>query len=98
MHHIDLKGLTCPLPALYARRALGRLMAGELLEIEASDPLSAIDIPHMCRREGHVLVSSQRDGPVLRFTVRAGGGVRRPEGEAADAAPDEGGRAGRRVR
>lgn len=98
MHRIDLKGLRCPLPALMTQRALGRLAAGEVLEVEATDPLSAIDIAHLCRREGHVLVSSQRVGPVLRFTLRAGSVSGRQASEQCGAPPDEAGPAGRTLR
>ncbi|PWV98127.1 tRNA 2-thiouridine synthesizing protein A [Hoeflea marina] len=55
---IDLRGLKCPLPVLRTRRHLRDLAAGSLLRIETTDPLSVIDIPHLCREDGHRLVSS----------------------------------------
>ena len=62
---LDLRGLKCPLPALFARRALARLAPGEEIEVMADDPLAAVDIPHMCHQEGHVVVmpSSGAAGP-----------------------------------
>lgn len=67
---LDLKGLMCPLPVLKARKALQRLPAGALLEVEATDPAAAIDFPHFCGESGHELVSQSREGEVLRFTIR----------------------------
>ena len=47
---LDLRGLKCPLPALMARRKLAALAPGETIWVLASDPLSVVDIPHMCAR------------------------------------------------
>ena len=70
MQVLDLKGLNCPLPVLRTRRALGRLGPGDLLAVEATDRMAGLDIPHLCREEGHEIVESGMDGRVLRFTIR----------------------------
>lgn len=75
---LDLKGLKCPLPVLRSRKALKRLSAGTLVQIETTDPLAGIDIPHMCNEDGHALVSSDRLDQGHRFMIRkgaAGGGL-----------------------
>ncbi len=69
---LDLRGLNCPLPVLRTGKALRALTSGDLLVIEATDPMAAIDIPHFCRQEGHRLVAEERDGPILRFTIARG--------------------------
>lgn len=66
---LDLCGLKCPLPALRARRELARLSPGDVLVIEATDPLSAIDIPHLLRQTGDRLDMLEREGGVLRFVI-----------------------------
>jgi tRNA 2-thiouridine synthesizing protein A len=65
---IDLRGLKCPLPALFAKRALERLRAE--IEILTDDPMAPIDVPHMCRQEGFELVSLERDGDRARMVLR----------------------------
>lgn len=70
--HLDLKGLNCPLPALKTAKALRALMPGEFLIVEATDPMAAIDIPHVCREQGHQLLGTQQDGSILRFTIARG--------------------------
>ena len=45
---LDLRGLKCPLPALLAKKALARLSPGTALTVLADDPMSVVDIPHMC--------------------------------------------------
>ena len=71
-HRLDLRGLNCPLPVLKAGKALFGLAPGDLLVVEATDPMAAIDIPHFCRQKGHRLVDQTTDGAVLRFTIAKG--------------------------
>ena len=60
---LDLRGLKCPLPALLAKKALARLPAGSVLTVVADDPMSVVDIPHMCHGEGHAVEGvTSRDG------------------------------------
>jgi tRNA 2-thiouridine synthesizing protein A len=70
---LDLRGLKCPLPALFVRRALARLAPGAEIEVAADDPLAAVDIPHMCNQEGHAVISVTREGGVTRLRLRRGG-------------------------
>ena len=60
---VDLRGLKCPLPALFARRTMLACGQGEMLVVVTDDPMAAVDIPHMCWQEGFEVVASQsRDG------------------------------------
>jgi tRNA 2-thiouridine synthesizing protein A len=69
---LDLRGLKCPLPAMLAKKALGRLAPGASLVVLADDPLAAVDIPHMCHGEGHAVDGvASRDG-YSEFTLRRG--------------------------
>jgi tRNA 2-thiouridine synthesizing protein A len=67
---LDLRGLKCPLPALYARRALLRSGSGKVVEVVADDPLAYIDIPHMCRQEAIEVMDAARDGDLVRLLLR----------------------------
>lgn len=60
--HLDAIGLFCPLPVLKARKVLASMRPGERLLVEATDPMAAIDIPHLCSEGGHRLVERSRDG------------------------------------
>lgn len=71
---LDLRGLKCPLPALFARRALLRGPEGTTIIVVADDPLAAVDIPHMCHQEGFELLALEQRGTESRITIR------RPEG------------------
>lgn len=78
---LDTLGLACPLPVLKARKMLAGMRAGETLLIAASDPMAAIDIPHMCAEDGHRLLRratiAAPSGEQLYFLVAAGDGPKR---------------------
>lgn len=67
---LDVKGLKCPLPALRTRKALAILNPGDRLVVSATDPMSAIDIPHLVRQTGDSLEESRSEAGVLRFVIR----------------------------
>ncbi len=72
MEELDLRGLKCPLPALMARKKLAALAPGETIWVLASDPLSVVDIPHMCGEEGHALIENESAADHHRFLIRRG--------------------------
>ncbi len=67
---LDLRGLKCPLPALYARKTLERGGPGAQIAVVTDDPLAPIDVPHMCRNEGFAVIAVARDGDVARMVLR----------------------------
>ena len=67
---IDLTGLLCPLPVLKARKRLNSMQSGHVLKVLASDPMSAIDMPHFCNEQGHILLTNIRDGDLLTFRIK----------------------------
>lgn len=69
----DLRGLKCPLPVLKTRKRLFSLKPGALLVVETSDPMSVIDIPHLCQEDGHRLLSREATESGHRFTIEKGG-------------------------
>lgn len=66
----DLRGLKCPLPVLRCRKKLSRMGTGDELTVETSDPLAIIDIPHMCREDGHSLLETASTETGHRFHIR----------------------------
>jgi len=67
---INLRGLKCPLPALRTRKALGGLQAGDVLTVECTDPLTAIDIPNLINQTGDTLEDTRKDKKLLTFRIR----------------------------
>ena len=69
---LDASGLLCPLPVLKARKRLISMPRGQVLKVIATDPMSAIDMPHFCGEAGHTLVSQEQDGGTYIFRIRRG--------------------------
>ena len=70
---LDTKGLKCPLPVLRARKAMKPMAAGDVLEVEATDPSSVQDFKAFCETTGDELMeSSQADG-IYSFRIRKAG-------------------------
>jgi tRNA 2-thiouridine synthesizing protein A len=67
---IDLRGLKCPLPALRTRKALSSMAKGDVLVIECTDPLAAVDIPNLLNQTGDALESETRARKLLTFRIR----------------------------
>lgn len=67
---LDLKGLKCPLPVLKVRRRLRSMPSGSVLEVETTDPLAGIDIPHFCAEEGHEVLENGRTDTGHRFVIK----------------------------
>lgn len=72
---LDLRGLKCPLPALFARRALARAAPGAEIAIVSDDPLATVDVPHMCHQEGHDVIAIERIADGARLVLRRRGGA-----------------------
>ena len=64
---LDLKGLSCPLPVLKANKSMKELIAGDVLEVIATDPAAPKDFEVFCENTGHQLTSSTEDNGV--FTI-----------------------------
>lgn len=75
VRELDLCGLKCPLPALHTRRALAGMAPGARLRVLCTDPMAAIDIPHMAFEAGHRLAATVHKGPVLVFDIVRGDDV-----------------------
>ncbi|MTI43411.1 tRNA 2-thiouridine synthesizing protein A [Roseibium hamelinense] len=69
-HTLDVKGLKCPLPVLKTRKAMKSLVPGDTITILTTDPMAAIDIPHYCQEDGHVLISADMDDTNGTFVIR----------------------------
>jgi tRNA 2-thiouridine synthesizing protein A len=67
---LNLRGIKCPLPALRTRKALGSLQRGDVLIVECTDPLAAVDIPNLINQTGDALEETRNDNKVLTFFIR----------------------------
>ncbi|MCH8843569.1 MAG: sulfurtransferase TusA family protein [SAR324 cluster bacterium] len=67
---LDCRGLKCPLPILRTKKAIDRMVTGQVLKMVATDPGAINDMKAWTSRTGNALVdSSQGDGEFI-FYVR----------------------------
>lgn len=69
---LDCSGLLCPLPVYKAALALGKLEAGQVLELTCTDPGSLEDIPALARQRGDQLLAVEERGDIQVFWLEKG--------------------------
>jgi tRNA 2-thiouridine synthesizing protein A len=67
--NLDLTGLKCPLPALKTEKTLASLRPGDRLTVACTDPMAAIDIPHLLQKTGDKLLASDRRDDRFIFEI-----------------------------
>ncbi|OIO55186.1 MAG: SirA family protein [Alphaproteobacteria bacterium CG_4_10_14_0_2_um_filter_63_37] len=73
LEQLDCRGLLCPLPVIRTQKRVKEMQPGSRLQILASDPGAAVDIPAWCRIHGHEVIEQQVDGRSVRIVVQIGG-------------------------
>ena len=67
---LDTKGLNCPIPIVKAKKTLGGMDAGQVLEILATDPGAVKDFEAFSRKTGNELVEWSEEGGVFTFLMK----------------------------
>jgi tRNA 2-thiouridine synthesizing protein A len=70
LHHVDARGLSCPMPIVKTAQAMKTIASGDLVEVVATDKGSVKDFAAWCRTTGHELVEQSVDGSLYRFVLR----------------------------
>ena len=50
---VDARAMACPGPLLEAKKSIGAVKVGEVLEIWSGDPNTKNDMPRWCQKVGH---------------------------------------------
>jgi tRNA 2-thiouridine synthesizing protein A len=67
---LDARHLSCPMPIVKTAIAMKSLVAGQLLEVVATDPGSVKDFAAWARATGNQLIESDTQDGVYRFVLR----------------------------
>ena len=68
---VDCRGSACPGPLMEAKKAIGRVKVGEVLEVLSNDPGTKEDMPLWAKKVGHEFLGSlAADGYDRIFIVR----------------------------
>jgi tRNA 2-thiouridine synthesizing protein A len=69
---VDARGVSCPGPLLKAKKGMGNVQVGEILEIMSNDPGSKNDIPRWAKKVGHEYIGSLDLDGADRFFIKRG--------------------------
>jgi len=67
---VDARGSACPGPLLEAKKGIGRVKVGEIIEVLSNDPGTRTDIPAWARKVGHEYLGLQEADGYDRHYVR----------------------------
>ena len=69
-HVVDCRGTYCPMPIIRLRQAMDDVSDGTVVQLLATDPASANDMPAFARNTGHELLSATETNGVFEFLFR----------------------------
>jgi TusA-related sulfurtransferase len=67
---IDVRGETCPVPLVEARKALNKASPGDIVEITGTHPASKKEIPMVVEALGLELVDIQEKEGIWKIKIR----------------------------
>lgn len=67
---LDCKGLICPMPILKAKKAIGKMQSGQVLEILSTDKGTRNDLPAFAKKGGHEYLGEKEDDGFIRFYLK----------------------------
>jgi len=67
---LDCRGLSCPMPLLKTKKAIGKMKSGQILEILGTDPGSKNDFPSFTKRAGHEYLGEKDEEEFNRFFIK----------------------------
>ena len=69
---VDARGAACPGPLLEAKKAMGTVPVGSVIEIWSTDPITKTDIAAWSEKVGHEFLGSLEADGYDRVLVRRG--------------------------
>ena len=67
---LDCRGLSCPMPLLKTKKAIGKMNSGQIIEILGTDPGTKNDLPGFASKAGHEYLGEKEDGGFTRFYLK----------------------------
>lgn len=67
---VDARGTSCPGPILAAKKGIGAVPVGGVMEVQATDSGTLKDLPAWCKKLGHDYLGHFEDGGYLRLFLK----------------------------
>ncbi len=69
---VDARGTACPGPLLEAKKAVGTIEEGEIMEILSADEGTKVDIPKWCNKQGHEYLGTVEENGYFKIYMKKG--------------------------
>lgn len=66
---VDARAMSCPGPLLEAKKAIGAVKVGEILEIWSGDPTTRTNLDQWCKKLGHQFMGFIETGGYDRLFI-----------------------------
>lgn len=67
---LDCRGLSCPMPLLKTKKAVGKMTSGQIIEVLGTDPGTKNDLPNFANKAGHEYLGEKEDEGFIRFYLK----------------------------
>lgn len=67
---VDARGTACPGPLLEAKKAIGTIKAGDVMEILSADEGTKSDIPKWCKKQGHEYLGAVEENGYFKVYMK----------------------------
>ena len=67
---VDARGTACPGPLLAAKKAIGELGSGEIMEVLSSDEGTKSDIPKWAAKKGHEYLGTIEESGYFKIYMK----------------------------
>ena len=69
---VDARGTACPGPLLEAKKAIGTINSGEIMEILSADEGTKKDIPKWANKKGHEYLGTVEESGYFKIYLKKG--------------------------
>ena len=67
---LDVSGHKCPIPVLRLRRYMDQAAPLSHVIVQATDPMTELDIPYYCQQAGHELIGIEHKDTIILYHIR----------------------------
>ena len=67
---VDARGTACPGPLLAAKKAIGELTSGQIMEVLSADEATKKDIPKWANKKGHEYIGDLEEDGYFRLFLK----------------------------
>jgi len=67
---VDARGTACPGPLLEAKKAIGTIKVGDIMEVLSADEGTKVDIPKWCTKQGHEYLGTLEESGFFKIYLK----------------------------